>query len=135
MPEMVNRDVWESMTPEQRQAHIDHAPDLVTLETFDAQIATDDAAIAKAKEKGITFVEGNDAFAAIMKKRDEVQYGINADNARNAGVKDPERILDAYLKAYDKWKALVKDEIGNDREKFREALWREVYSKVDPESL
>ncbi len=87
------------------------------------------------KEKGITFVEGNDEFAAIMKERDEVQYGINADNARNAGVKDPERILDAYLKAYDKWKALVKDEIGNDREKFREALWREVYSKVDPESL
>lgn len=131
----VNRDIWESMTPEQRQAHIDHAPDLVTMETFDAQIATDDAAIAKAKEKGITFVPGNNDFAAIMTKRDEVQYGINADNARNAGVKDPERILDAYLKAYDKWKALVKDEIGNDREKFREVLWREVYSKVDPESL
>ena len=48
---------------------------------------------------------------------------------------DPRQGLDAYLAAYEKWKGLVASEIGDDKEKFREALWREVYSKVDPESL
>lgn len=131
----VNRDVWAGMTPEQRKVHIEHAPDLVAMETFDAQLATDNATIKAAKEKGINFVDGGKPFADVMGERDKVQYKLNADNARNAGVKDPEKILDAYLAAYKKWQGLVKDGIGDDKEKFRQALWDEVYSKVDPESL
>lgn len=131
----VNRDVWESMTPEQRKAHIDHAPDLVTFESFDAQLNPDDEVVAAAKEKGVQFIEGGADFDAVMKKRDEVQYGLNVENAKGSGVKDPEAILDYYLAAYEKWKGLVANEIGEDPAKFREALWREVYSRVDPEAL
>ena len=131
----VNRDIWEGMTPEQRAAHIEHAPDLLAMETYDAQIATDEKAIAGAEEKGVSFVDGGEDFAEVMRQRDEIQYDLNVENARAAGVEDPEAILDAYLAAYEKWQGLVADEIGDDREKFREVLWREVYSKVDPESL
>ncbi|MFZ2103637.1 MAG: C4-dicarboxylate TRAP transporter substrate-binding protein [Oricola sp.] len=131
----VNRDQWKEMTPEQRKAHIEHAPDLITMETFDAQIAVDAATVEKAKAKGIKFTEGGAPFDDIMGQRDKIQYGLNVENAATAGVKDPKAILDAYLAAYEKWKGIIKDEVGDDRAKFREALWREVYSKVDPEAL
>jgi TRAP-type transport system periplasmic protein len=131
----VNREVWQSMTPEQRKAHIEHAPDLVTHEAFDAQLLPDQEVIKMAKDKGVVFVEGGEPFAEVMRKRDEVQYGLNVENAKSAGVKEPEKILDAYLAAYEKWKNLVETEIGDDQAKFRDALWREVYSKVDPEKL
>ncbi len=131
----VNRDVWNNMTPEQRAAHIRHAPDLVTTTTFDAQIAVDRATIEAAKAKGIVFSDGGEPFHKIMVERDKVQYGLNAENARTAGVAEPDKILDAYLAAYEKWKGIIDNEVGDDREKFREALWREVYAKVDPEKL
>ncbi len=130
----VNRGVWESLTPEQRQAHIDHAPDLVELTVYDAQMALDQEVKEAAIENGVTFVEGGEPFDEIMRQRDEIQYGLNADNARDAGVEDPEAILDAYLAAYEKWKGLIAEH-GDDRETFRQLLWDEVYSKVDPEAL
>lgn len=131
----VNREVWESMTPEERRAHVELMPDAVAIEVFEAQMAKDRAAIEAARKKGITFVEGGEPFAEIMRKRDAVQYGMNVENARAAGVKEPEKILDYYLSAYEKWKRIVAEEVGDDQAKFREALWREVYSKVDPEAL
>lgn len=131
----VNKDVWEGLTPEERKAHIELAPDLVTMTVFDAQIAVDAETVEAAKAKGITFHPGGEAFDAVMVERDKVQYGLNVENAKNAGVENPEAILDAYLAAYEKWKGIVDSEVGTDPAKFREALWREVYSKVDPEAL
>ncbi|RVV99816.1 hypothetical protein EKE94_03855 [Mesobaculum littorinae] len=130
----VNRGVWEDMTPEQRQAHIDLAPDLVAMETFDAQLAEDESAVAEAKERGITFVEGGQPFDDLMARHDERQYQRNADAARDAGVEDPEALIDAYLAAYEKWKG-ISEEIGRDRDAFRDALDREIYSKVDPDEM
>ena len=131
----VNHDVWEAMTPEQRQAHIELAPDLVRMETFDVQMPSDEVAVAEGKEQGIAFIAGGPAFDEVMRERDDIQYDLNAENARAAGVENPEAILDAYLAAYEKRKGIVDDEIGADPQKFRDALWREVYSKVDPETL
>ncbi len=130
----VNRDVWQSMTPEQRKVHIDLMPSAVTSEAYDAQLAQDAEVIAAAKAKGVTFIAGGEPFAKVMDERDKIQYGLNVDNAKAAGVKDPAAILDFYLAAYDKWKKIVAD-IGGDREKFQEAITNEIYAKVDPESL
>jgi TRAP-type C4-dicarboxylate transport system substrate-binding protein len=131
----LNRDMWESLTPEQRKAHIDNAAAAVTYEAFDAQLAGDAEVMEKARENGVTFVEGGDEFYEIMEERDSIQYQLNVDNAKAAGVENPEAILDFYLAAYEKWKKLIDEEIGEDRDKFQEAVQREVYDKVDPESL
>jgi len=45
-------------------------------------------------------------------------------------VKHAEEIMDAYLKAQERWKGLSKD-IGRDVNKFRDVLMREVYDKFD----
>ena len=131
----INRGVWESMTPEQRKAHVDLAASMAATEAFDAQLLLDQEVIAEAKGKGVTFVEGGEPFTKIMEERDKVQYGINAENAKAAGVKNPEAILDFYLASYEKWKKIISDEGIDTRDKLAAALQREVYSKVDPESL
>ncbi|OGA94871.1 MAG: hypothetical protein A3E79_09195 [Burkholderiales bacterium RIFCSPHIGHO2_12_FULL_61_11] len=131
----VNRGVWKRMTPAQRKAHIDFAPDLVTNMIFDAQIAVERKTVETAKARGIKFVDGGKPFADIMRQHDKAQFSLNADNARTAGVSNPEVILKAYIAAYAKWKGIIANKVGDDREKFRDALWREVYSKVNPETL
>ncbi len=131
----VNRDAWQSMTPEQRAAHIDLTPDLVTMATFDANIEGDQIAIDAGKAAGITFVDGGEDFQEVMRQRDEIQYGLNVENAKKAGVENPEAILDFYLASYERWKTIIAEEVGDDPEAFREAIRREVYSKVDPDAL
>jgi hypothetical protein len=130
----INRDVWTAMTPAQRKAHLDEMPQAVTNEGFDAQMATDISVVEEAKKKGVIFVEGGAPFEKVMEERDKIQYGQNVALAKESGVKDPEAILDFYLAAYEKWKGIMA-KIGDDREKFTQALMDEVYSKVDPESL
>ena len=62
------------------------------------------------------------------------QRTIGIDFAKGFGVENPEEFLDAYDAALVKWRGLSA-EIGTDVEAFEKALWDEVYSKVDPESL
>lgn len=131
----VNRDAWAAMTPEERKAHIELAPDLVEMTVFDAQIPVDNETIENAKAKGIKFYDGGAPFEDIMNQRDEIQYKLNVETAEGNGISDAKGIMDAYLAAYDKWKGIIDNEVGDDRQKFRDALWREVYSKVDPENL
>ena len=130
----LNRDRWAAMTPEQRALHIELAPDLVAGATYDGQIEVDAGIVEAAKEAGVTFVPGNEGFAALMATHDEQQREINVRNATDAGVENPDEILDYFLAAYDKWQGLIEDR-GSDKETFRTLLWEEVYSKVDPENL
>jgi TRAP-type transport system periplasmic protein len=130
----VNRDAWQGMTPEQRRAHIDNAPLLVAVEVMDAQLAYQNEVVAEARKRGIIFHRGGDDFAAVMAERDRIQKNENIEVAKTAGVKNAGAILDAYLASYEKWKGLMA-QIGDDRERYIEALKREIYDKLDPESL
>jgi len=129
-----NRDAWKSMTPEMRQAHVDLAPDLVAGAVYDAQVEADGAIIEEAKAKGISFTPDNAGFADLMIKLDAGQREMVIKNSKDAGVPDPEKILDFYVASYAKWQELL-NEKGHDRAAFRQLLWDEIYSKVDPEAL
>ena len=130
----VNRDTWNSMTPEMRKMHIDHAPDLVAGVTYEGQMMTDDVVIAAAKEAGVSFTPDNEGFANLMVERDKQQLDINLQNAADARVEHAPEIIEYYVAAYEKWKTLL-DEQGHDKETFRRLLWEEIYSKIDPETL
>lgn len=130
----INRDTWSSMTPEMRAAHIDLAPDLVAGATYDSQKVHSETIVAEAREAGLNFVDDNDGFRALMIERDKQQLAINLKNAKDAGVENPEEIIEFYAASYERWKALL-DEHGRDRETFRRLLWEELFSKVDPENM
>ena len=130
----INRDAWDSMTPEMRAAHIELAPDLVAGASFDGQVVVDEQIAQTARDAGIVFTENNDGFAQLMVERDKQQREINMRNATNAGVEHGAEALEFYLAAYDKWQRLLNEQ-GHDRDTYRRLLWEEVYSKVDPENL
>lgn len=134
LPFYLNRKVWEGMTAAQRKVLFDDAPFLVATETMDSELASTEAAVAKAKAKGIVFIKGGKDFDAVMEQHAKDQRARNAKIAAEHGVKNPEAILDALDTAMVKWRKLSK-QIGHDKQKFIDALQREIYSKVDPEKL
>jgi TRAP-type C4-dicarboxylate transport system substrate-binding protein len=134
LPFYLNRKVWEGMTPAQRRVLVDDAAFLVATETIDSELASTEAAVAKAKQKGIVFIQGGKDFEAVMEQHAKEQRVRNAKIAAEHGVKNPEAILDALDAAMAKWRTLSK-QIGHDRAKFIDALKREIYAKVDPEKL
>lgn len=130
----LNRDVWTDTTPEERQAHIDNAAELVAVGTITAQLDIDAEVKAKALEEGIGFHKGGADFAAVMEQRVQEQEAKIVEVALAAGVDDIEGLLAKYTELLAKWNGLSKD-IGMDVGKFTDALNAEVYSKIDPEAL
>ena len=130
----MNRDAWEGLTPEQRQAHLDLAPMFVASNAIDSQIAVAEQNRQAAIEAGITINKGGEDFAAVMEEHYATQRDRNIATAREAGVKNPGYILDEYAANYEKWQGLM-EEIGGDRDAYIEALAREVYDRIDPEQL
>lgn len=134
LPFYLNRDDWNSMTPAEHKVLVEDSAYLVATETLDAQYASTQKAIAKAKAQGIKFIKGGADFGRVMAQHAKNQRIQNLKIAHENGVKDPEAILDAYDAAFKKWKKLSKS-IGHNKAKFIRALKREVYDKVDPSKL
>ncbi|MDF0602013.1 hypothetical protein P1J78_14810 [Psychromarinibacter sp. C21-152] len=130
----LNRDIWNGMSPEVRAAHIELAPELVASASYDAQLANDARIVEAAVADGLKITPDSAEFQAIMEEHDRRQRDRVIEEAKAAGVENPEEILDFYLASYDRWKTLL-DEEGRDRETFVRLLWDEIYSKVDPEAL
>ena len=84
--------------------------------------------------KGVQKVAVGKDFDELMAKYKAGERERNIKVANGFGVASPEAILDAYAKATDKWQKLSKD-IGRDPDKFTDALWREIYAKLDPAKL
>lgn len=130
----LNRDRWDNMTPEQRQAHIDAAPMLVATGTIEAQILVDAEVREAAIAKGIEFIAGGDDFAHIMEARVAEQEAEIVKLAESAGVDDAQGLLDTYRDLLVKW-ASISEDVGLDAAAFAEVLQQEVFSKIDPEAL
>ena len=87
------------------------------------------------KEKGVQIVNTDKAsFGKLVADYQKIQGERNVKVAEGFGVKDPAPIIAAYEKSFEKWKGLSKG-IGHDVGKFTDAIWNEVYSKVDVEKF
>jgi TRAP-type transport system periplasmic protein len=132
---MMNRDAYLKMTPEQQTAHLRAAARITAMHSIGNFIVKNEASYKEAIEtKGVQKIAVGKDFDELMAKYKAGERERNVKTAKGFGVADPDAILDAYAKAVTKWQALSK-EIGRDPEKFTEALWREVYSKLDPSKL
>ena len=88
------------------------------------------------KDKGVQVLKVSDPkdFDALTAKFETAQRAKNIADAKGFGVKDPGAILDAYAAAYKKWHKLSPG-IGRNIDKFTDAIWDQIYSKVDPAKL
>ena len=129
----MNYKTWKSLTDKQREAHWKYLPVVNAHSALSAYLYRDTKILEDARSVGVTMTRGT-GFDAVMKQRLELQRKINIDRFGKFGVKEPEKILAAYDKALAKWRELSKD-IRNDVGKFAAALKREIYDKIDPNSL
>jgi TRAP-type C4-dicarboxylate transport system substrate-binding protein len=129
---LLNRDVWAKFTKEQKTLHLKYAA------RFSAEMAIDNFIIHNnktledsIKEKGVKIIDTDKAsFEKLAADYEKIQDGRNEKVAMGFGVKDPAPVIAAYHKAFAKWKGISKG-IGNDVGKLSDAIWNEVYSKVD----
>lgn len=133
----LNRDAWNKMTTPQKQAHLKQAA-YISASLALGQFVHENEADLKTivSTKGVQVVKPTDeaAFVKLTQDYDKLQRERNVENAKKFGVKDPEAIIAAYDKNRQKWAKLA-PAIGNDIDKFADAIWREVYSKVDLSKL
>jgi TRAP-type transport system periplasmic protein len=130
---LMNRKTWDGFTTEQKKLHLKYAGHLVADMAISNFILSNEKALTDAiKDKGVKMVAtekpGFDQLVANYRK---IQLERNIKVAEGFGVKDPAPILAAYDAAFEKWKGLSKG-IGRDVEKLSDAIWTEIYSKVDP---
>jgi TRAP-type C4-dicarboxylate transport system substrate-binding protein len=130
---LLNRDTWNKFTTEQKTIHLKYAARMSAEMAIDNFIIGNEKALADAiKDKGVKVIEtdkpGFDKLVADYRK---LQGDRNVKVAQGFGVKDPAPIIAAYEKSFEKWKGLSKG-IGRDVGKLTDAIWKEVYSKVDP---
>lgn len=133
---MLNRDVWNKFTPDQKKIHMRHAAQLSAALSIGQFVVEEEQVLNDLKKtKGLAVVNvDSKAFDAIATQYDAVQRRRNIENATKFGVPNPGAIIDAYTAARKKWGALSKG-IGRDTEKFSAAIQREIYDKVDPGKL
>jgi TRAP-type C4-dicarboxylate transport system substrate-binding protein len=129
---MLNRDAWNKMTPDQKRVHLKYAAQLSAELALGQFVIENEKILNELKaSKGVQIVRGDaKEFAELAKRYDAAQRETNIANGKKFGVADPGAIIDAYVKAQEKW-AKLSPAIGRDIDKFADAIWREVYSKVD----
>lgn len=132
---MISRDAFHKLTPEQKVAHLRGAARLTAVHSIGNFIVRNEESYKDVlASKGVQKVAVGKDFDELMAKYKAGERERNIKVAKGFGVASPEAILDAYAKATDKWQKLSKD-IGRDPDKFTDALWREIYAKLDPAKL
>jgi TRAP-type transport system periplasmic protein len=126
----LNRNTWQSLTPDEKKAVVRGAALASAMQAINTFILEGERVLEEAKKRGIALNPGNKEVDEVIAAFAPKQRATNVENAKKFGVKNAEAIMDSYLKAQEKWKVLSKD-IGRDVNKMRDALMREVYDKFD----
>lgn len=133
----MSRKVWNTFTRDQKILHMKKAAYMSGGLAIGQFIIDNEANLQFVmKEKGVKVIPPKNPaeFDAVVKKFDEEQQKINLAAAQRFRVKNGEQVIAAYRKNIEKWKGFEK-EIGRDIQKFADILWREAYSKIDPDKF
>src|SRR5262245_3021790 len=147
----LNRTTWLSLSPDRKKAMVRggamaaarrainpfilaaeraRAAAEKQMQAINTFIVEQERVLEEAKKKGIALNPGSQEIEDAIAQFAPKQRAANIEAAKKFGVKNAEAIMAAYLKAQERWKGLSKD-IGRDPARFRDALMREVYDKVD----
>jgi TRAP-type transport system periplasmic protein len=130
----MNLAAWNELSTDEKKVILRALPGAAARVNF-GYAADGHKARALAAEKKITHTQLNEADVAdFLAKHRENEKKVIAENARKRGVKNPEKIIDAYLANLEKWEGIMK-QVGDDPDKYAAALWEHVYSKLDPAKM
>ena len=129
---MINRDVWNGFTTEQKKLHLRKAAYISAVQAavdFGTQQKKFLALVMK--KKGVKIVKAEPAgFRSLVERFDKIQRASVIAASKKFGVRNPGAIIDAYKRNRAKWAKLTEG-IGNDTAKLEKLIWEHIYSKVD----
>lgn len=132
---MMNRDAFHSMSAEGKAATLRAAPYVTAEMTITNFIVRNQQAMdEQIATNGVQMIEATDSFAELLRAYKAKELDINKAKGAEFGVEGVETFVGKYLELVEKWRGISAD-VGLDVAKFEQALWDEVYSKVDPDSL
>jgi len=128
--------VWKKFTPEQKRIHLRKAAYISAAQAAGEFTVEQYKYLARVREKKhVKVIEVQEAgFQKLVDRFEKVQRDSVIAAAKNFGVADPGAIIDAYKKNRAKWTKLTAG-IGTNIAKLDELIWREIYSKIDPDSF
>jgi TRAP-type C4-dicarboxylate transport system substrate-binding protein len=124
---VANLKAWNSLSPADRNAHIEAAPTAVASHML-AYVAEDREVLDEARKKGLALVEVRPDVKAVLAKAREAEKARALETGRRRNVNEPERIVEMFLANLSKWERIVA-EAGEDGLKYEAALKSEIYDK------
>jgi len=109
----IRKDLWESLTPAQRQIFIDTAPQVIAAGAF--SYLEEEARILNEPGKGYQFLEPDQAVRAAMKAQAEKDGLAAVEKAKKAGVANAQAIYEMLLEKYAKW-AKIRESVSTPAE-------------------
>lgn len=133
---MLNRDTWNKFTTAQKIIHLKKAAFLSANIAVEEFTTDNQANLEKViKEKGVKLIPVDKVgFATLVSRFDAAQRATIIESSKKLGVKEPEKLLDAYKANLEKWKGLTAN-VGTDMNKLSDLIWEHIYSKVDVTKL
>ena len=125
----MNADAWAKLPADQKAILKKNMPILAADVTFGYLQESRDVHAA-AGEKGVKFnppdATWNSAYEAYLKN----EVARVKEEGKKRGVPNADELVDRYLGLMKKWEKIDAEEIKGDKQKFVDALNREVFSKV-----
>ncbi|MDE0059217.1 MAG: C4-dicarboxylate TRAP transporter substrate-binding protein [Defluviicoccus sp.] len=131
---VVNRDAWKALSKSERAAMIKHAPSLIANITIRGYMAEDVEVRAEAKKRGVTITPEDGSMGPAFEAYKKNELKVVPELAKKDGVESADAIVKAHLANVAKWEK-IHEKIGDDPDKFAQALWDEVFSKLDPDKI
>lgn len=126
----VNKRSWDSLDAKARKAIVGEIPRLIADTVIAGYLAEEGQIREAARSEGIQFIGPDKDFEDAVLSIREREKEIVLSEAKSRGVHDAEEIWNSHMKSLEKWE-LLSQEIGRDPQKFADALYEHVYSKLD----
>lgn len=132
---LMNRELFEGFTPEEKDAHLRASAYVTAKHTIGNYVLRDQSSFEKQqKDMGVQLVKPADDFVSMVNSFAGSDRARLIENGKKLGVADPAALIDAYFKNVEKWRGYSK-EIGTNVDAFSQKLWDEVYAKLDKSKL
>jgi len=128
MPLVMNRNIWNDLSDEGRQAILKNLP-FLSAEATANNIAEGEEGRRAAEAAGVEFGDGGPEYVKAVEAFRKGELDAVLASAKERGVDGAEEIVETYRRNHEKWAGIMA-EIGDDRAKYEEALWTEIYSKL-----
>jgi TRAP-type C4-dicarboxylate transport system substrate-binding protein len=136
---VMNRQSWKALTREQQLLMLRKMPGAVARTTVAGYFGDDAKAQRIAKKMGIPFHAPDKKFASLYDSFRKKEIAVVIERAKKRGAKDPEKIVEAIFRNYEKWNKLIgaqdRSNLKTLTDKYAKLLWEHIYSKVDPAKL